>query len=173
MSEEYARLLGGGELIESRTGLGNVALKAAGERAEFAGTDDGHYIFPGFLPAPDCFMTLGRSLELFGDVRLSEIRQGVSEPFGGVVRKELECPWTEKGRVMRGLAERFGGDPEVILTDGIKLVLDGGWVLMLPDPDNPAFYVYAEQEGNSRKNGAGEIADEYAEMVRAIIGEDE
>ena len=177
MSEEYARLLGGGELIESRTGLGNVALKAAEERAEFAGTGDGHYIFPGFLPAPDCFMTLGRFLELFGDVRLSEVRRGVSEPFGGVVARELECPWTEKGRVMRGLAERFGGDPEVILTDGIKLGIDGGWVLMLPDPDNPAFYVYAEREGSGQngagQNGAGEIADEYAEMVRSLIGVDE
>ena len=171
LTREYAGLLDGGELIESRTGLGNVALKASGERAELAGTGDGRYIFPEFLPAPDCFMTIGRLLELFGSRNLSVFREGIPEPFGGVVYRELECPWTEKGRVMRGLAEKFGGDPDVILTDGIKLNLEEGWVLMLPDPDNPLFYVYAETpEGHGESpTGAAELADEYASLVASLI----
>ena len=73
---------------------------------------------------------------------------------------------------MRGLAERFGGDPDAIFTDGVKLAVEGGWVLMLPDPDNPAYYVYAEPDG---ANGTKpkELMSEYVELVRSLIDEEE
>jgi mannose-1-phosphate guanylyltransferase/phosphomannomutase len=170
LSQGYAQLVeeGGGTVETSRTGLGNVAIKAAREGADLAGLDDGRYIFPDFLPAPDCFMTLARALEAFRDEPLSRTREKFGERFGNVARERLECPWSAKGRVMRGLAEKFGGDPDAILTDGVKLNVEGGWILMLPDPDNPVFYVYAEPEGG---NGAGpkELMGEYVELVRSLI----
>lgn len=172
LSREYSELGEVRETVESRTGLGNIALKASEERADLASTGDGRYIFPEFLPAPDCFMTIGRALELFGHGRLSDFRDQIDDPFGSVVYRELECPWTEKGRVMRGLAERFGGDADVILTDGIKLDLEEGWALMLPDPDNPRFYVYAEAddiEGLEVSEGSRNLADNYADIVAALI----
>jgi mannose-1-phosphate guanylyltransferase/phosphomannomutase len=178
LSRGYEELIskGGGTLFESRTALGNVAIKAAEVRADIAGLADGHYVFPDFLPAPDCFITLARTLELFGEGPSSEPLSGVrdrfGEPFGAVRRRELECPWGAKGRVMRGLAERFGGDPDAILTDGVKLNLERhSWVLMLPDPDNPLFYVYAEADGSA--NGHGDASEglvsEYAELVEGLI----
>jgi mannose-1-phosphate guanylyltransferase/phosphomannomutase len=73
---------------------------------------------------------------------------------------------------MRGLAERFGGDPDAILTDGVKLNLErGAWVLMLPDADNPLFYVYAETGGSDTVGGNGSegLVSEYAELVEDLI----
>jgi mannose-1-phosphate guanylyltransferase/phosphomannomutase len=170
LSHGYADLVdeGGGTVETSRTGLGNVAIQAAKVGADLAGLDDGRYIFPAFLPAPDCFMTLARALEAFRDEPLSRTRDKFGERFGNVARERLECPWSAKGRVMRGLAEKFGGDPDAILTDGVKLNVEGGWILMLPDPDNPVFYVYAEPEGG---NGARpkELMGEYVELVRSLI----
>ena len=172
LSHGYAELVenGGGSVETSRTGLGNVAIKAARAGADLAGLDDGRYIFPAFLPAPDCFMTLARALETFRDEPLSQARGKFGERFGNVARERLECPWSAKGRVMRGLAEKFGGDPDAILTDGVKLNVEGGWILMLPDPDNPVFYVYAEPE---KGNGARprELMGEYVEIVRALIND--
>ena len=174
LSHGYAQLVedAGGTVEMSRTGLGNVAIKAASVGADLAGLDDGRYIFPSFLPATDCFITLARSLEAFGDEPLSQTRGKFGEHFGNVARERLECPWSAKGRVMRGLAEKFGGDPDAILTDGVKLNVEGGWVLMLPDPDNPVFYVYAEPEGG---NGARpkELMGEYVELVRSLIDSEE
>ena len=113
-------------------------------------------------------MTLARALEAFRDEPLSRTREKFGERFGNVARERLECPWSAKGRVMRGLAEKFGGDEDAILTDGVKLNVEGGWILMLPDPDKPVFYVYAEPEGG---NGAGpkELMGEYVELVRSLI----
>ncbi|MBV9452952.1 MAG: NTP transferase domain-containing protein [Rubrobacter sp.] len=176
LSSAYEQLLKsrGGTLEESRTGLGNIALKAAEMRAEIAGAADGHYVFPSFLPAPDCFMTLARALELFHQEEpLSAVRARFGETFGNVKRRRLECPWAAKGRVMRGLAEKFGGDADAILTDGVKLSVDDGWVLMLPDPDNPLFYVYAEAKTTDDANGGGDVSEnlvsEYADVVEFLI----
>jgi mannose-1-phosphate guanylyltransferase / phosphomannomutase len=169
LSREYERLVheGGGSVEMSRTGLSNVAIKAADVGADLASLADGRYIFPSFLPAPDCFMTLAGALEVFRESQLSKLRQKFGDSFGHVVRERLECPWSAKGRVMRGLAERFGRDPDAILAEGVMLGVDGGWVLMLPDPDSPVFYVYAETE-----NGGGsprDLMDEYVDLVKSLI----
>jgi mannose-1-phosphate guanylyltransferase / phosphomannomutase len=169
LSRRYEELVeeGGGTVEMSRTGLSNVAIKAAGVRADFASLGDGRYIFPAFLPAPDCFMTLASALEVFRETPLSGVRQRFGDSFGHVVRERLECPWSAKGRVMRGLAEKFGGDPDAILTEGVLLNVEGGWVLMLPDPDSPLFYVYAESEDDD--GDPTELMEEYVELVKSLI----
>jgi mannose-1-phosphate guanylyltransferase/phosphomannomutase len=118
-------------------------------------------------------MTIACALELFRAEPLSEMRLRFGETFGAVKRRRLECPWGAKGRVMRGLAEKFGGDADAILTDGVKLNLDSGWVLMLPDPDNPFFYVYAEADANGFNERGREVSEglvsEYVEFVEDLI----
>ncbi len=169
LSRRYHKLVeeGDGSVEMSRTGLSNVAIKAAGIRADLASLADGRYIFPAFLPAPDCFMTLASALEVFRETSLSSVRQKFGESFDHVHRERIECPWSAKGRVMRGLAEKFGEDPDAILAEGVLLGVEDGWVLMLPDPDSPVFYVYAES-----KEGYGspaEIVEEYVDLVKTLI----
>ncbi|HEX5912747.1 MAG TPA: hypothetical protein VFY54_06425, partial [Rubrobacter sp.] len=63
------------------------------------------------------------------------------------------------------LAEKFGGDPDAILAEGVLLNVEDGWVLMLPDPDSPMFYVYAESGDGSPK----QLMEEYVELVKSLI----
>src|SRR3712207_6538726 len=114
-------------------------------------------------------MTIARALEAFRSEPLSGLRRDFDEPFGAVFRERLDCPWTAKGRVMRGLAEKFGGDPDAIMTEGVRLNVEDGWVLMLPDPDNPLFYVYAESENGGDTQA---LTGEYVDLVRSLIEEE-
>jgi mannose-1-phosphate guanylyltransferase/phosphomannomutase len=169
LSRGYEKLVekGEGTLEMSRTGLSNVAIRAARVGADLASLADGRYIFPAFLPAPDCFMTLASALEVFREIPLSGVRQEFGDSFDNVYREHIECPWSAKGRVMRGLAEKFGGDPDAILAEGVLLNVQDGWVLMLPDPDSPMFYVYAESEDGAAS--PADIADEYVDLVKSLI----
>jgi mannose-1-phosphate guanylyltransferase / phosphomannomutase len=169
LSRGYEKLVeeGDGTVEMSRTGLSNVAIKAADIGADLASLADGRYIFPAFLPAPDCFMTLARTLEVFRETPLSGVRRKFGDSFDNVHREHVECPWSAKGRVMRGLAEKFGGDPDAILAEGVLLNVEDGWVLMLPDPDSPMFYVYAE---SAEGDGApARIVEEYVDLVKSLI----
>ena len=99
-------------------------------------------------------MTLASALEVFRETPLSGVRRKFGDTFDHVHREHIECPWSAKGRVMRGLAEKFGGDPDAILAEGVLLNVEDGWVLMLPDPDSPMFYVYAESgDGSPKQHG--------------------
>jgi mannose-1-phosphate guanylyltransferase / phosphomannomutase len=169
LSRRYEKLVkeGEGAVEMSRTGLSNVAIKAADIGADLASLADGRYIFPAFLPAPDCFMTIASALEVFRETPLSSVRRKFGDSFDHVHREQIECPWSAKGRVMRGLAERFGGDPDAILAEGVLLNVEEGWVLMLPDPDSPMFYVYAESaEGDG---SPAQIMEEYVDLVKSLI----
>jgi mannose-1-phosphate guanylyltransferase/phosphomannomutase len=114
-------------------------------------------------------MTLAGALGVFRETPLSEVRKEFGESFGHVATQRLECPWSAKGRVMRGLAERFGRDPDAILAEGVLLNVEDGWVLMLPDPDSPVFYVYAESEYAGPEGSPAELMAEYVDLVKSMI----
>src|SRR5438445_13403982 len=50
------------------------------------------------------------------------------------------CPWEVKGRVMRTMMERHLKD-RVDLTDGVKLFVDDGRVVVAHDADRPEEYM--------------------------------
>ena len=85
-----------GAVEMSRTGLSNVAIKAAGIGADLASLADGRYIFPAFLPAPDCFMTLASALEAFRETPLSGVRRKFGDSFDHV-EEQIECPGRQRG----------------------------------------------------------------------------
>jgi len=123
------------------------ALMEAANRRDvmFAGAQGGGYIFPKFLPAYDAAMTMCQLLELMAKEgrALSAIRSQIPEV--ALAQKNTFCPWEQKGLVMRKLIEQ-AKDKNVEMIDGIKVHEDAGWVLVLPDPDEPVFRVYAEAE---------------------------
>ncbi|MGB4214473.1 MAG: nucleotidyltransferase, partial [Dethiobacteria bacterium] len=60
-----------------------------------------------------------------------------------VREREIPCPWTMKGRVMRRpIQETANRRTEMI--DGLKIYHPQGWTLVLPDPEKPSYRVYSE-----------------------------
>jgi mannose-1-phosphate guanylyltransferase/phosphomannomutase len=96
-----------------------------------------------YQPQADAVFSLIKVLELLARERLSlaELSQLLPQVERGY--QEVDCPWEEKGRVMRRLFEENKGR-ELELTDGLKVFHDNGWALVLPDAEEPVFRIYAE-----------------------------
>ena len=138
--------------------------QATGPGMVFAGTADGGCIWPDFLPAYDAATTLVKLLDLLSaaDRSLSTVVARLPETH--VVHDTIVTPWERKGTVMREMVERVGSR-NVELIDGVKVVDDRGWALVLPDPEEAMTHVWAEGAStvDSRR-----LAEEYGQMIRQM-----
>jgi mannose-1-phosphate guanylyltransferase/phosphomannomutase len=155
----------GCEVVWTPTGDAGLQEVAAHGDVLFAASGDGAYIWPDFLPASDASATLGKLLDLLSRTprRLSEITREL--PVVHMARESVPTPWERKGAVMRELVERVSPDA-LVLIDGVKIQLDNGWVLVLPDPEAAVTHVLAEADSSGE---ARQIAQEYARRIRQSV----
>ncbi len=127
-----------GKVIRTKANPRSLMEKTAQER--LFPTADG---LGSYLPQFDALFSLVKVLELLAreGLSLSEAKTMIPRVERGY--QEAECPWNEKGRVMRQLYEE-NQDRQVETTDGLKIYHEGGWALVLPDADEPVFKIYAE-----------------------------
>ncbi|WP_018133139.1 sugar phosphate nucleotidyltransferase [Effusibacillus pohliae] len=74
---------------------------------------------------------------------------------------EVACPAEAKGRVMRRLMEEMQGQ-QLELIDGIKVLTEDGWALIVPDSEKALFKVVAQ---SSSRRKADELAEEYKNKI--------
>lgn len=150
------------------TGPAALMQSAAADEAGFAGDADGQLIFPALMPAADGFMTFCKMLELIAVTGrpLSETTDDL--PIAHVVRREVRTPWQQKGAVMRRLAQSAPADAELVLLDGIKVVHQDRWALVVPAPDEPSTRVWAEAPTLGE---AEELAQCYVDRVTRVVTE--
>ena len=141
---------------------------AAGGDIAFASDRRGGFVFPKFLPAFDAAAALARLVSLLGQVRVSLAELVDAMPPMPVVHQEVPTPLQQKGLIMRTLMEQVSEAGETVeLIDGIKVVGKGGWVLVVPDPQNPVTHVWAECADRASSEA---LAAVYVDRVRAIEG---
>ena len=74
---------------------------------------------------------------------LSEVVEAT--PAMPVWHEEVVTPLEHKGLIMRSMMEHLTEEgAELVLVDGIKVILPTGWVLVAPDPEDPVTHVWAE-----------------------------
>jgi mannose-1-phosphate guanylyltransferase/phosphomannomutase len=131
----------------------------------FAADQNGGFILPGFLPAFDGAASLVKLLDLltFHDTTLAEVVDAL--PTVHITHLTVVTPWEQKGMVMRTLVER-SADRDLVLVDGVKVRHGDGWVLALPDPEEPVTHIWAEGESEA---GASELAQEYTRRIRQMV----
>ena len=62
-----------------------------------------------------------------------------------IERQAVATPIEHKGLVMRTLMEQLNEEgADLVLVDGIKVIGDDGWALVVPDPEDPVTHVWAE-----------------------------
>jgi mannose-1-phosphate guanylyltransferase / phosphomannomutase len=155
----------GFEILKTRVDRSNLMGAARQDGVVFAGSGDGGFIFPEFMPAYDAIMAFAKLLEMLS-VRaesLSEVVAGLPVYF--TQRRQVFTSWESKGTVMRQLLETHKG-PEVDSTDGIKISWNvNRWVLIQPDPDEPILHLYAEGQSEA---DCRETLDRYEEEIKRL-----
>ncbi len=131
------------ELVWSKTSAPSLMADAEGGGVALAMNLEGGVIVPEFMPAFDAAAGLLKILDLLtsAGASLAEVRSHI--PTAHIVHDTVVTPWEEKGVVMRTLVEQTQGR-DVDLIDGVKVNHDQGWVLVLPDPEEPVTHIWAE-----------------------------
>jgi mannose-1-phosphate guanylyltransferase/phosphomannomutase len=96
-------------------------------------------------------------------LRLSKVVAGL--PRLHMAHESVVTPWEQKGLVMRKVVEA-AKDREVVLVDGVKILHEDGWALILPDPDEPVTHVWSEGPSDAE---ARHLAQEYARRIRQLL----
>jgi mannose-1-phosphate guanylyltransferase/phosphomannomutase len=163
-AERIARA-SGAQITWTKLSAAHLMEVAAAGGVEFAASLDGGYIWPDFLPAFDATATLAKTLDLLAATErtLSSVVREL--PRVHVAHETVATPWERKGTVMRELVEQVSGS-DVVLVDGVKVVHEGGWALVLPDPEEALTHVWAEGESDHQ---ARLMAQEYAKRIRNML----
>jgi mannose-1-phosphate guanylyltransferase/phosphomannomutase len=155
----------GGSLLRTTTGLPALMARAQRSDVTFAGNAEGVLIFPALMPAPDALMTFCKALELLATatVPFSQIVAGL--PQVNLVTRDVRTPWELKGAVMRHVAS-VASPGKLVLLDGVKIVENDRWALVIPAPDEPLCRIWAE---GPSVTDAEELADRYAQIVEEVV----
>jgi mannose-1-phosphate guanylyltransferase/phosphomannomutase len=155
----------GGQIVRTRANFSAI-MQFAAQNGDclLLGDGAGNLIFPSFYPVVDGLFATVKLMELLAlqQIRLSDIVAGL--PRYHLAQTRVPCRWENKGKVMRILNERYA-DRGLEQIDGIKIELDGEWVLVRPDPDGPFFHVIAE---GSNDEHARVLTDRYADLVTSL-----
>ncbi|MGI9658486.1 MAG: hypothetical protein ACR2OD_06215, partial [Gaiellaceae bacterium] len=137
------RVAGDLEVVRVGASLATLTRASTSRDVVFAGTDDGTYVFPRFLPAPTASASVAMLLDLLvsGGRPVGELVDEL--PTTSLAHVELPCPWNAKGALMRLLSEELRGEnPD--LGDGIRINNPDSWAQVIPDPDEPIVHLYVE-----------------------------
>jgi mannose-1-phosphate guanylyltransferase/phosphomannomutase len=146
-----------------RTRNDHLAMMEAmqAQEVDFVGGTKGGFIFPGFQLGTDAMFAVVKILELMAksQTRLGEVGGRWSRLK--MVKRRVPCPWVKKGRVMRQLLQ-FTAESKRELIDGVRVVEDDSWVLVIPDRREAFFEVIAE---SWEKRQAEELVESFSRRL--------
>lgn len=119
---------------------------------------------PGYQLLSDGVTTLVKILEMMARERKRFSELVASVPSYYISKQDVHCPVEQKGRVMRNLVEIFK-ENHLELTEGVRIVHDEGWSLIIPDDEEPVFTIYTEASSLDRAN---EITQRYVNIINRI-----
>jgi mannose-1-phosphate guanylyltransferase/phosphomannomutase len=163
-AEEICRKAGA-EIVWTKLSASHLMEVARSEKVTLAASQSGGFIFPHFLPAFDGAATMVNLVAMLTTTgrALSELVDEL--PSVHIAHQAVHTPWEQKGMVMRTLVERTQGR-ELVLVDGVKIIEDDGWALVLPDPEEPITHVWAEAPTDAQ---AGARVQEYSVRLEQLL----
>ena len=157
----------GAEVLTTALSSSKLMEAADSGGVTYAADQEGGFVFPDFLPSFDGAAALINLIALLGRSGESLAHVVARAPELPVMRTEVETPFEQKGMIMRTLMEQLTEEgAELVLLDGIKVISPTGWVLVVPDPEEPTTHVWAE--GADRAD-AERLTLGYVERLRQMM----
>jgi len=134
---------------------------ASNKSVRFVGGTKGGFIFPDFFFATDAMYSVAKILEMMAKTgkRLGDCDRDL--PRLAIARREINCSWEHKGKVMRNIMHDSDGLRRD-LVDGVKVYYDDAGdrisTLLIPDKERPLFHISTEAR---TLQAAEELATEY------------
>jgi phosphomannomutase/phosphoglucomutase len=158
-----------GCVIYTKVGSPIVARVMKEKHAVFGGEENGGLIFPEFQYCRDSAMSLAKVLEIIAKEKrpLSELIAEI--PFYEMYKTKVACPNEKKESVMNRVVNKMKNSHDVTnidRTDGVKLCMKDGWVMMRPSGTEPIFRVYVEAKEKPR---AEQLVMFYKNLVESLI----
>jgi mannose-1-phosphate guanylyltransferase/phosphomannomutase len=155
----------GATFVWTKLSASHLMEVASRPGTEFAAGLDGGYIFPKFLPAYDAVAALAHTFVLLAGsgAKLSQVVASLPPVF--TAHEGVVTPWEKKGLVMRSVME-LCKNREMMLVDGVKILYEDGWCLVLPDPGEALTHVWSEARTDDEARAR---AQDYARHVRAFL----
>ncbi|MCX7838583.1 MAG: mannose-1-phosphate guanyltransferase [Anaerolineae bacterium] len=155
----------GAQVRRARLDPQDLMIAAQQPDVIFAASGAGEFIIPSFHRLIDAMFPIAKLLEYLATQNTTLSDVVATLPSYHIATKRVPCPWDQKGTVMRLLNEQYR-DRIVEQLDGVKIRLDEReWVLLVPDPDEPMFTVYAESDSDDNANT---LAEHYARVIDGL-----
>jgi phosphomannomutase/phosphoglucomutase len=162
---EDAVKMAGGRIMFTKVGSPVVARAMIAHSAVFGGEENGGLIFPEFQYCRDGAMAAAKMIEVVAlGEPLSEVNARI--PAYSQFKTKTACPDEKKDSVLQRLLEGAVGS-EADTTDGLKIFLEDGWVLVRPSGTEPLFRIFSEAKTEDR---ARAIAESYKKHVEEMVG---
>ncbi len=154
-----------GKIIYTKVGSPIVARKMMETHAIFGGEENGGLIFPEHQYCRDGAMAAAKVMEIIAreEKTLSELTAEL--PQYHLYKTKVQCHNEKMGAVLEEYARRMEGK-KIDDTDGIKILMEGAWVLVRPSGTEPIYRIFAEAEEPEK---AKKLAEENRKMIEDII----
>ncbi len=152
----------GVDVIRTRDDHGSMMEVANQPDVDFVGGTRGGFIFPEFQRGSDAMYAVAKILELMALQKTRPSRLMADCPHPIILSQVVPCPWDLKGQVMRRMMEHTESRKRELI-DGIRVLFDDSWALVIPSVDEALFRVFAEAPTQKE---AKALIREYAKLIR-------
>ena len=159
-----------GKVIRTKVGDVHIATAVKQYKAIFGGEPCGAWIHPNFHYCPDGILSSILLLQALEEEN-KNLSSFVSEtPRYPTLRRNITCPEQTKSMVMKKLEKTLPTDlpnvKEKMTTDGIRLTLKNGWILIRPSGTEPLIRITVEADSEKE---AKELIEKGTKIVNKVI----
>ncbi len=156
-----------GTIIHTKVGSPIVARKMMESNALFGGEENGGLIFPNHQFCRDGGMAAAKVVEILAKSQKT-LSQLVAElPRYHLYKTKVKCPDELKEPALEQFV-KIMEDKRIDDTDGVKILMEGSWVLVRPSGTEAIYRIFAEAESHEK---AKNLAEDNKKAILDVIAD--